>query len=685
MKTFRIPLAIAVFAAPLVPAAAQTAFTVQSVTDADRLAEQMRVLAAVPTDLNALIAAGELTLKMGDTTAARNLFVRAERVSARDARVKAGMGKVMVEMERPGEALRLFAEAESLGLAPTASTNPYAAERGLAYDLVGQQQRAQRDYRAALKLASDDETTRRLALSLGISGQRDAAFVLLDPLLRKSDRGAWRSRAFILAMSGDVAAADKIAVNMMPPGTAQGLAPFFQRLPTLTAVDRAFAVHFGEVRPTTDRLADARLVPSLVPLPPEPVQVAAAAPARAEKSVKPAKPAKKSKRGAVQVAVVAPPTLPEPEPPRYVAQTIQSVPSPYVQPRPIVRAPTVVMAATPIIVPKPLPGRAVSTIPAESTTKVVIEPSRPAISAPVTPMRAISGAPIQMAAASPPAPMIPARVVPAPTAAAPVVSTPVVPALAPRPIPAPVDRAATVPAPVVLAPVVSAPAPVAATPAPPPTEVAARASAAPVQMTRSEDSILAAIVANIGVPGSELEVAPPVRPKQAEAAVVETVAEPVPPVAKSVPEKKPPVIDDLAVKKKAALEEATAKKKAIADKKALAAKKAAAEELAEEKKAAAAQKAIEKADPIRIWVQVAGGATESDLAKAWKQVSAKAPESFRGHGGWTTPLRATNRVLTGPFKTDAEARTFVNKLAKEGVSAFTFTSTAGQKIARLAK
>ncbi|MEF4850740.1 hypothetical protein U9946_22515, partial [Escherichia coli] len=87
----------------------------------------------------------------------------------------------------------------------------YLGDRGLAYDLVGDQPRAQQDYRAALKLAPNDETTRRLALSLAIAGKREAALAALDPLVRKSDRGAWRVRAFVLAMTGDPAGAEQIA------------------------------------------------------------------------------------------------------------------------------------------------------------------------------------------------------------------------------------------------------------------------------------------------------------------------------------------------------------------------------------------------------------------------------------------------------------------------------------------
>src|SRR3546814_3470546 len=87
----------------------------------------------------------------------------------------------------------------------------FAAERGLAYDLIGAQAYAQRDYRLALDQGKSDETARRYALSLGISGQKDAAIAILDPLLREQDRAAWRDRAFILAMNGDVDEAEKIA------------------------------------------------------------------------------------------------------------------------------------------------------------------------------------------------------------------------------------------------------------------------------------------------------------------------------------------------------------------------------------------------------------------------------------------------------------------------------------------
>jgi len=125
--------------------------------------------------------------------------------------------------------------------------------------------------------------------------------------------------------------------------------------------------------------------------------------------------------------------------------------------------------------------------------------------------------------------------------------------------------------------------------------------------------------------------------------------------------------------------------KALADRKAKEAAERKAQELAEKKEAAAkaaAEKKAARSEPQRIWVQVSSGANEGDLLKAWKAVQGRA-SALAGRRGYSTPLRATNRVVTGPFKTEAEARAFVNTLTKQGLSSFTFTSAPGQKMTRL--
>lgn len=179
------------------------------------------------------------------------------------------------------------------------------------------------------------------------------------------------------------------------------------------------------------------------------------------------------------------------------------------------------------------------------------------------------------------------------------------------------------------------------------------------------DAILAKIVADLTIPASELDVAGPILPSGVSTPRRATV---------------PAVV---AEKKVAADKKALADRKALADKKAAADKVALAEKKALADKRVAAEKKLARGEPSRIWVQVAGGANEAGLRQAWRAAQAKA-SALAGRDGWTTPLRSTNRVLSGPFKTEAEARAHVNQLARAGVSAFTFTSEAGQKITKLA-
>ncbi|PTQ11675.1 hypothetical protein CLG96_08535 [Sphingomonas oleivorans] len=144
-------------------------------------------------------------------------------------------------MENPRAALRFFDDAVSYGV-PVAEI---AADRGLAYDLRGDNKRAQADYALALRQSADPEAIRRLALSQAISGDRVAALATLDPLLRKQDIPAWRVRAFILAITGDVIEAEKAAAAVMPRPQAEALRPYLARIGALKAGQKAAAVHFG--------------------------------------------------------------------------------------------------------------------------------------------------------------------------------------------------------------------------------------------------------------------------------------------------------------------------------------------------------------------------------------------------------------------------------------------------------
>jgi Flp pilus assembly protein TadD len=600
------------------PAAAQVATQPGEVVappapEADALAAQMRLLAVDPNNLDALLSAGELALQLGDPTAAAGFFARAESLDPRSGRLLAGRARLLLQAERPGEALRLFEQATGFGY----PIDQLRADRALAYDLIGEQERAQRDYRLVLKAGDTPEVRRNYALSLGISGKRAEALAAIDPLVRAQDRAAWRVRAFILAMAGEPQEADRIATAMLPAPVASGLRPFFARLPQLGAIDRAFAVHFGELTPSPTRVADARLAPRLAPLPPEPVAVAAVPPA-----ARPAPVQARPRRGRALAAI------PNPTPPPVPA-------APPMPPPPTL--PTQLAAADPL--PAPTRGEA-----------------------PVAPLPTRSGAtPAPRGAAPSPAGARPGFTV-LPGAVPIPVATPL--RIIARPSPA---IAYTIARPPYVAPTSGAVLVRVATPAP---FVAYRLATPPL-----------ALAAAAPPPATRLD-----EERERPARATPPPPKPLPPLkapAKEAPAKPDP-LEALAGKKPSAADLSAARKlaaKLAADERRDADKKDADKKGADKKSKADADKKDAK-QPARFWVQVAGGATEDDLPKAWAAARAKAP-LLKGRQGYTTPLRATNRVLTGPFKTRDEAQDFVNKLAGGGMSSFVFESAAGQKIDKL--
>ena len=205
------------------------------------LRRNLNALASNPRSLEALIGAGRAAIDLRDGEAASGFFTRAQEIAPEDPRVKAGMASAALLSGRPEQALILFAEAVQRG-APEAEL---AGDRGLAYDMVGDPRHAQQDYALALRHRNDPEIERRLALSLAISGQRDAALRVIDGQLRRRDRAAWRTQAFVLALTGDPAGADDTARRMMPAPNAAALSPFFARLAYLSPAQKAAAVNFG--------------------------------------------------------------------------------------------------------------------------------------------------------------------------------------------------------------------------------------------------------------------------------------------------------------------------------------------------------------------------------------------------------------------------------------------------------
>jgi Flp pilus assembly protein TadD len=225
------------------PVAAQTATGTGLFTESPNaaLSRNLRSLAANPKSVTALMGAGKAALDLGDAQAALTFFARAEEQLPRDGRVKMWIGSALVQLQQPHAALKFFRDAADLGV-PAAEI---ARDRGLAHDIAGNPREAQRDYRLALQKGRDDEATRRLALSLAISGEREPALRLLEDQLLVRDRAAERARALVLALTGDAAGATRAVQSAMPGPQATAMSPFLARLPSLSPSERALAVHLG--------------------------------------------------------------------------------------------------------------------------------------------------------------------------------------------------------------------------------------------------------------------------------------------------------------------------------------------------------------------------------------------------------------------------------------------------------
>jgi hypothetical protein len=81
-------------------------------------------------------------------------------------------------------------------------------------------------------------------------------------------------------------------------------------------------------------------------------------------------------------------------------------------------------------------------------------------------------------------------------------------------------------------------------------------------------------------------------------------------------------------------------------------------------------------------VQIANGAPGA-LSFELNRIRRAAPALMQGRTAWSAANGASGRLLVGPFATAAEARTFINQLAREEISAFPWSSRAGEEVARL--
>ncbi len=208
---------------------------------AAELRAAMRRISLNPSDADAMADAGNASLALGDANAALNFFMRANALRPGSSRIVSGLATATVRTENPFEALRLFDQAVRLG----ANERSIALDRALAFDLLGNFARAQQDYKLARTASTSDDLIIRQAISLSLAGQKEAADAMLVPLLQRNSATAWRARAFMLAARGELRESTKVAQGFMDAGSAQRMERYFRLMPSLTAAQKAAAIHLG--------------------------------------------------------------------------------------------------------------------------------------------------------------------------------------------------------------------------------------------------------------------------------------------------------------------------------------------------------------------------------------------------------------------------------------------------------
>lgn len=598
-----------------------------------KLNDALGRLAQNPRDVDSLLDAGRAALDLGDIDAAIGFYDRAGTLAPGNARAKVGLAGAYVLRGDPFTAIALFREAEQSGQVIEPAR---LADRGLAYDMVGDNLQAQQYYREALMLAPTDETARRLALSQAISGDRRAMELTLSPLLQKQDKAGWRTRAFGLAALGYIDEAEAIARQSLPADKANAMSAYLRYMPRLTAAQQAAAGNLGRFPRAAEIGTDDPRVAQFAR--PRPVQVAAATPAASLADKTRTKGRAKPRAAA---AAISPP-------------------------------PQVTSSAAPAALP---PGE-------PQVSKEAVGTALAAAPAGELPPIASAGnnAPAKLPAAAPVATLAPASA-PSPT---PVPSS----ASSPTPVPGFVSLDPSLAQSASVAAVTANPAPgFDLAKASPPSLPPAEAAPPPVPLSAKTAS-LAEVFADFTAPSRETEPQAgavdlrklaTVRAAQAkDTASIEVAVKDAPTKDAKTKDAKAKTDLDLCEEVKPAKGKSTAKGAA----KSKAAGKNSAKAAATQCKLGKDGKVIKTpSQPSRIWVQVATGRNKKALAYDWRRFLKEEAEVFKGRKGYTSPWGATNRLLTGPFDTETAAKQYIVRLKKAGVDdAFTWISPAGQVV-----
>jgi tetratricopeptide (TPR) repeat protein len=661
--------------------AAQSA-TVE-VQGAAELRGAMLRIARRPTDSDALVDAGNAALLLGDANAALNFFTRADALQPSNGRIKLGLAVATVRTENPFEALRLFDEAIRLGIPERA----VAADRALAFDLLGNFGRAQQDYIIAKQSDGSNRLIVQQAISIALLGNEREADAMLVPLLQQNYGEAWRARAFLLAARGDYKESVKVTQGFMDVRSAQQFERYLRQMPQLTAAQKAAAIHLGHFpannigrdSDTLQRVAGnypssgpsgaGRLVPTGDPLGPK-----AGAQTKNVAKLSRRERERAAKRAAQEVQVPAAIARPVSE----VADLGVRVPLPIDVARTRIleaeKASFALVAvmpriAAPVIVYKPA---APVTAQNDNTVPAPTIAASPPAAPPVTP----STAPIVFAQNDPVQAELPAikTVVPIPTIVGavpqgnssivaavpgPIASTP--PAIAPDIVQANIPQTDTAP-------------PINNLPSETQSAVPQNSGSVPAVSNYQDSSGDPVSPANVATVDIQPSIAlPPTQPSTAPVTTT-TVAAPMFDLGAVVN-----AIDIPDEEKKRDIVPVDLKKLPVAAPK--------AKEIApvDDKKAKVAAKQAPPTKPSdinttpRIWVQVATGDAGS-FSSDMRIFRRKYAELFKGKEGWVSPWGKQNRLLIGPFDDMKVAKKWEADFRKAGGDGFVWRSEKGVEV-----
>lgn len=645
-------------------------------------------------DVNALVDAGMAANILGDAQAAYGFLNRARSLAPNNGRVMAGMGIALVRLENPVEALRMFDQAVKLGT----SERGFLAERAMAYDLIGDNAKAQRDYQMALQVSPSDQTLRNYALSLGIGGETDRAIQIIAPLLQRKDRAAWRDRAFILAMNGRTQEAVEIVRTTMPANVASGLTPYLTKMNRLSNRQMALAVHYGQF-PTSDAqlAAVGRNAGGNTPAAASST-AAKAAPVRGGRQTSARQTSRNTGKGrtATPVAAANDPLAGK----RFVDEDGRPVKLSRSEQLALLKEHEEKQAeAARQAEAKRVADANAAQAAAQAEAARQAEATRQAAVAREAEIARQAAAARQAETARLAQQRRDAEA--ARLAAAKAQRPPVQTAMATVPQPQPQQQ----PQP----PAQVASAPISASPMGP-VDSGARAISAP---PAAAPTPAASAVVTTDIPASSANGGPVIGPGFTDPVNVApvTTPAPLPAAAAQTPAVTPPEstfkafsLDDLVkavrppevvrTRTEAPVDAATLERlrqdKIRADREAAAARRAEADkkraadaQAAKDREAAAtaaAEAAKKKDNPARTWVQIATGAANVMGSEYRRQSAGKNATIFKGKSGYTAPFGRSQRLLVGPFDTMRDANSWLASLKKNGGDGFVWTSDTGEEV-----